>query len=236
MPADGELLALPSSAGWPVRKILMVPAAWCWWLPLKIFLPLPKNKLEDAVRALDLGFRVMDAAMCRSMAAHGWCILFGALRGGKNSLMPQISICLLLDLCQGSIEAAPGSPSTVVLGRQPSELVVGRPLPPPSSATVYSGRRLQVYNNLQAMMPQRRPFSFVGVSSRLHASSGSVPGGMEVGSGKLYGGGSGAGLDRVFTSQSKVLCAKCVGRIVISYFSWTLFVICITTADNEKML
>jgi hypothetical protein len=213
-----------------------VPAAWCWWPPLKIFLSLSENKLEDVVRALDLGFRVMIAALCRSMAAHGWCYWFGSRRGGENGLMPQISICLLLDLCQGSIEAAPWSPSTAVLGRQPSELVVGLPLPPPSLATVYSGRRLQVYNNLQAMMPQRRPFSFVGVSSRLHAPSGYVPGGIEVGSGELYGGGSGAGLDRVFSSQSKVLSAKCMGRFVFFYFFMTLSIICTSTAFNGKML
>jgi hypothetical protein len=145
MPADGELLALPSGAGCPVMEFLMVLAAWCWWLLLKIFLSLSKNKLDDAVRALDLGFVAMAATMCRSKAAdHGWCLLLGARRGGKNSLKPQISICLLLDLCQGSTKAAPGSLSTAALGRQPSELVVGRPLPPPLSATVYSGRRLQV--------------------------------------------------------------------------------------------
>lgn len=142
-----------------------------------------------------------------------------------------------LDLRRGITEAPPGSFYTTVLDWQSSELVVGRLLPPPSpAATVFSSRRKQVYNNLQALMPQRRPFSFNGVSSRLRAPSGFVPGDMEVGSGELFGGGTGAGLDRVFTFQSKVLCAKCVGRFVISYFSWTLFVICTTTADNEKML
>jgi hypothetical protein len=85
-------------------------------------------------------------------------------------------------------------------------------------------------------MPQRRPFSFVGVSSRLHAPSGFVPDGMEVGSDELFGGGSGAGLDRVFTFQSKVLCAKCVDRFIIFYFFWTLFVICTSTAANGKLL
>jgi hypothetical protein len=59
---------------------------------------------------------------------------------------------------------------------------------------------------------------------------------VEVGSGELYGGGSGAGLDGVFNFQSKVLSAKCMGLFVVSSFFMTLSVICISTADNGMKL
>jgi hypothetical protein len=61
VPSDGELLALPSGAGWPVMKTLLVTEAWCWWSLRKIFLSLSENKLEEVARALDLGFGVMAA-------------------------------------------------------------------------------------------------------------------------------------------------------------------------------
>jgi hypothetical protein len=59
---------------------------------------------------------------------------------------------------------------------------------------------------------------------------------VEVGSGELYGGGFGAGLDGVFSFQSKVLSAKCMGRLVIFPFSRALYVICTSTADYGMKL
>jgi hypothetical protein len=108
----------------------------------------------------------------------------------------------------------------------PYSLAVGRPLHPEVTTLVLHS---QVFLNLQSS--RRRLNSIVGVSSRLHAPSGSVPGGMEVGSGDLDGGGSGAGLDRVSFFQYKVLSAKCLGGFVISLFFRTLYVICTATAD-----
>lgn len=87
MPTDGELPALPSGDGWPVMEVLVVLPAWCWWLLLKISSSLSRNKLEDVVRALDLGSGVMATAMCRSRAAEGSCLLLGARRGGENGGM-----------------------------------------------------------------------------------------------------------------------------------------------------
>jgi hypothetical protein len=59
---------------------------------------------------------------------------------------------------------------------------------------------------------------------------------VEVGSGELYGGGSGAGLDGVFSFQSKVLSAKYMGRFVISPFYRALYVFCTSMADNGMKL
>jgi hypothetical protein len=54
---------------------------------------------------------------------------------------------------------------------------------------------------------------------------------MEVGCGEFDGGGSRAGLDRVFFHWSKVLSAKSLGRVVISVFFMILYVKCNSTAD-----
>jgi hypothetical protein len=83
----------------------------------------------------------MAGAIYRSAtAAQDWCLLFVARHGGENSLELLVSDSQLPDLRQGSREAAPGSFPTAVLGLQPSKLVVGQPLSPPSSAMVYPGR------------------------------------------------------------------------------------------------
>jgi hypothetical protein len=98
-------------------------------------------------------------------------------------------------------------------------MAVGRPLlPQPALA-----RRLQDFFNLQSS--RRRLISIGGVSSHLHAPSGFVPGGVEVGSDEFDGGGLGAGLDRVFLRWSKGLVAKSLGRVVIFLFFMTLSVI-----------
>jgi hypothetical protein len=109
----------------------------------------------------------------------------------------------------------------------PYSLAVGRALQPDATAII----RPQAFFNLQSVS-KRRLNSFVGVSSRFHAPSGSVPGGVEVGSGELYGGGSGAGPDGVFSYQSKVLSAKCTGRFIISPLFRALYVICTSSADK----
>jgi hypothetical protein len=61
---------------------------------------------------------------------------------------------------------------------------------PPTSVLVIvlSGERMKDINNLQALKPSRRPFSFVAVSSHLFAPRGFVPGGVEVGCGQERGG------------------------------------------------
>jgi hypothetical protein len=83
----------------------------------------------------------MAGAIYRSaMAAQDWCLMFVAHHGGEKVLELLVSDSQLPDLRQGSREAAPRSSPTAVLGRQPSKLVIGRPLPPPLLVTVYSGR------------------------------------------------------------------------------------------------
>jgi hypothetical protein len=98
-------------------------------------------------------------------------------------------------------------------------MVVGRPLHHETALVL----RLQDFFNLQSST--RKLISIVGVCSRLHAPSGFVPGGVEVGSDEFDGGGLGAGLDRVFLRRSKGLVAKSLGRVVIFLFFMTLSVI-----------
>jgi hypothetical protein len=133
-----------AAAGGLAGGVGVVPVA-----SVQVPLPQSKNKIDVEVRALDLGFQVMAAVICRSAAAaQDRCLVFVARHAGENGLELLVSASQLSDLRNGSCEAAPGSFPTAVLGRQPSKLVVGRLLPPPLSVMVYSGRRLQVYNNL----------------------------------------------------------------------------------------
>jgi hypothetical protein len=83
--------------------------------------------------------------------------------------------------------------------------------------------------NFQPFKPHRRPSSEDVVSSRLYASSGHVPGGAEVGSVELIGGGHGAGPDCFFIVLLKVICANCMGLCLVSAFSRTLYVKCTAT-------
>jgi hypothetical protein len=102
------------------------------------------------------------------------------------------------DLRQGSSEATPGSSCTTAMVLLSSHMAEGRPLPPQSSATVSSGRRLMAFLNLQAGMPLRRPLCTGAAYSRRLIPSGFVPGDVSVGCvGMLQLGGEGAGLDCV---------------------------------------
>jgi hypothetical protein len=96
--------------------------------------------------------------------------------------------------------------------------------------------RLQVINNLQAFLPVRRPSGSVVLGSHLHASSGSIPDGVEVDYGKPWRGGVGAGLDCVSCFYSKVLSANCKGQFIIFSFRRTLSVKCTSTALTEMKL
>jgi len=142
--------------------------------------------------------------------------------------------CCVLGLRQGSTEAALGSASTVAWLWLPSSMVEGRPLPPLSPVAASSGRRLKEINNLQASMPSRRPLYSGTASSRRSVPSGSVPGDMAVGCAAMrLHGGEGAGPDCVFGFRSRVLCAKCKGLVLFSYFLVALIVICNFTVVNE---
>jgi hypothetical protein len=93
--------------------------------------------------------------------------------------------------------------------------------------------RLQVFNNLQAFLPVRRPSGGAVVGSHLHAPSGLVPGGVKVDYGEPWRGGVAAGLDCFSYYFSKVLSANCKGRLVIFSFRRTLSVKCAFTALAE---
>jgi hypothetical protein len=140
---------------------------------------------------------------------------------------------LRMDWQQGSVEATPGRASTAASRRLPSQLVVRRPLPTSSLASVFSGWRLQVIFNLQACMPMRRPSSSGSASSRHLAPSGHVPGGDVLGCVVACGrGGDGAGPDGVSSIIFRVCCAKSWGLFVISLFILAFYVI-VTPLLNE---
>jgi hypothetical protein len=87
---------------------------------------------------------------------------------------------LALNLQWGSVEAAPGSQSTVARRQPPSKMVVGRPLPPSSpSASVSSGRRAQVILTSRLLCRQGGPSALVqlapGASSQVVMFPATVP-------------------------------------------------------------
>jgi hypothetical protein len=86
--------------------------------------------------------------------------------------------------------------------------------------------------NLQASMPTRRPFCFSIVSSRRSIPSGKVPGDGVVGCAEEHRcGGEGAGSDWFLQFRFRVLCAKSEDLFVFFYFSWVLYVNCISTDE-----
>jgi hypothetical protein len=120
-------------------EALVVLVAWCWWLLLKISSSQTKNKLEVTGLALDPDMEAMAGSVCSSVAvAQDLRLVFVALHGDENGIGLLILVLLLADMHQGSIEAAPGSPSTAVVHRQPSKMVVWRPLPSTLPGTVFS--------------------------------------------------------------------------------------------------
>jgi len=227
MPSDWKLPAPASGAGWPEIEALMVAVAWCLWLLLEFLIPQSKNKLVVMATAQDPDPVVVAGSICRSgTGILDQSLLLAARHGGEIESELVVLDCQLLDLRQRSFEAAPGSSSTVVSLQPPSILVVGRPLPPPSSAMAYSGRRLQVDINLQAMMPKWRPFGSTAVGSRSFAPSGNVPGGEVLDGGVMRRhGGCGAGPDGFSSVIFRVLSAKCPGLVVIFLLFWSLSVI-----------
>jgi hypothetical protein len=126
----------------------------------------------------------------------------------------------------GSREAAPGSVPTAAPCQSLYSKVVGRPLPPSSLATASPGRRQQVFFNLQAKMPLRRPFSSSAEGSRRPTPSGFVPDGVVlVCAESSSSGDGGAGPDCFFLNFCRVLCAICLDLMVISFFLVVLHVI-----------
>jgi hypothetical protein len=127
---------------------------------------------------------------------------------------------------QGSLEAAPGSASTAVFHRLPSKWVSGRPLPPSSLVKTRSGWRQQVFSNLKAKLPFRRPLYSSVEGSRCPTPSGLVPGGVVLVCAASFSiGGAGAGPDGVLSLLSRILCAKVVDLFVIFVSSVVLLVI-----------
>jgi hypothetical protein len=115
----------------------------------------------------------------------------------------------------------------------PFSMVEGRPLQPRTSVTVASsGRCLQVFNNLRAAMPNRRPSGVDAACSRLPVPSGSVPGDFEVGCIEPCRGGVGAGPDCFSFFLFEVPCAICKGMCVILRFLRSLHVKCTATAES----
>jgi hypothetical protein len=147
-------------------------------------------------------------------------------RGGEEMVLAVLWIALAPDLWHGSREAAPESVPTAVSCQPLYMKVDGRPLPSFSSVTVCSGWRQQVYFNLQANMPFRRPFSSGVEGSRRPIPSGFVPGGaVLVCAASSSSGDGGAGPDCVFSVFFRVLYVKCMDLFVISTFLVVLLVI-----------
>ena len=83
-----------------------------------------------------------------------------ARRGGVSGDGFRVCVSSLLESHQGRSSTSPGRFLTAAPFSSPFKMVERRPLPPPSSVTVFSGRRFKDLINLQAAMPQRRPFCF----------------------------------------------------------------------------
>jgi hypothetical protein len=189
----------------------------------------------QAARQIAASYSINKAALGRPV--HGSCsppLCFSVL--GESEKMELVEVfCGAADLRQGSWEAPIGRASASALSLLPLLMVERRPLPPSSSATALSGRRLQVIIYLQAVVPFRRPCCSSSVGSRYVEPSGLVPGVDVVGRAVvLRQGGEGAGPDcfHLFTS-TRVLNAKCKDLCVIFSFLIVLDVNCNSTADNQ---
>lgn len=122
----------------------------------------------EAFRRRKAGSSINKGPFSMAVAVHGGSGIpsFSSRHGDEEEEGFPSSIDGRIGKPQGSSEAAPGSLSTAALRRQPLKMVVRRPLPPSLSASVTSGRRLKVHNNLQAHMPRRRPSCSTAVGSR----------------------------------------------------------------------
>jgi hypothetical protein len=222
----GESPAQVSGGGGLAMEFAVVAWAWSLWPLLGLAMAQPLNKLGGS-QSLDLDLGFMAGFFCRSTV--GWpveCLPSLARRGDEELKRRSLWFARRLSLHLGSREAAPGSVLTAA-PCQPLYLeVVGRPLPPSSSATVSPGRRQQVFFNLQAKMPLRRPFSSGAEGSRRPTPSGFVPGGVVlVCAVSSSSGDGGAGPDCFFSDFFRVLCAICLDLFVIFTFLEVLHVI-----------
>jgi hypothetical protein len=212
-----------------------VVAAWCCSLFAGADLAsLFFNKLK--VRALDLpdlGSLTVAGMFGGSTAgSQGQLPLPLARLGGEVKKLGLLLLVVHADPRCGSLEAAPGSASTTVLRWPPSKWVGRRPLPPSSSATALPGRRQQVFINLQAKLPFRRPLCSSVEGSRCPTPSGLVPGGVVlICATSCSIGVVGAGPDGVFSFLSRVLCAKVVDLFVI--FASIVVLLVIVPPFNE---
>lgn len=218
------------------RRLQLDPWGWIWFFLAGLLLVAVLRRLETrTARQLAAGSSTNKVTfLCKFGVATQGMEIPSSGHGDLEDVDRHGSCCCSSILQQGSSEAAPGSASMAAFLRLPSKMVKGRPLPPSSSATVLSGRRLKAKNNLQAAMPRWRPLCSGTVSSRCFAPSGSIPGGGAFGCAVvLRRGGEGAGPDGVSRSRSRVLCLYCQDLFVISTFNGPSC-ICCATALNES--
>lgn len=208
----------------------------CSVLVLSLLAVVLQRSEPDAVGRMAVGISVCNKAGFFCGSGAGDCGLQTAFSGlgDLEDAGLQLMCRLAQDLQRGSMEAAPGSEITAALCWLPSKMVEGRLLPPSSSASVFSCRRLQVNSNLQASMPLRRPLCFGAVGSRHLAPSGAVPGGVVLDcTAVCRSGGDGARLDGVFFISFRVLSAKSQGMVVISF---SLTVLCVISPDRKSVV
>lgn len=151
-----------------------------------------------------------------------------ARRGGESRDGVPICASLLVESQQGRSFTSPGRFLTAALFSSLFNMAEGRPFPPSSPVTVFSGRRYKDLLNLQAAMPQRRPFCIGVASSRFLVPSGSIPGDVEVDCVELrmHHAGEGAGPNCFSLFRCKVLCISCEGLFVIFIFLESFYVNC----------
>jgi hypothetical protein len=184
----------------------------------------------QAARWIAASYSINKVALGRSAHGSHFPPLCFSVRGDSEKMELVKVFCSAADLQQGSWEAPIGRASTAAPSLLPLLMVEGRPLPPSSSATALSGRRLQLILNLQAVVPYRRPCCS---SSRCVESSGIVPDVDVVGRAvALRQSGEGAGPDGFSQFTFRVLSAKCKDWSVIFSFFLVLVVICNSTAGN----
>jgi hypothetical protein len=188
----------------------------------------------QAARQIAASYSINKAALGRPV--HGSCsppLCFSVL--GESEKMELVEVfCSVADLRQGSWEAPTGRASASALSLLPLLMVERRPLPPSSSATALSGRRLQVIIYLQAVVPIRKPCCSSSVGSRCVEPSGLVPSVDVVDRAvALRQGGEGAGPDCFHLFTSRVLNAKCKDLCVMFSFLIVLDVNCNSAADNQ---
>jgi hypothetical protein len=169
----------------------------------------------------------------RSIHGSHCSLLSFSVHGESERMGLDMVVCSDAGLHPGSWEAPLGRASAAAPSLLSLLMVEGRPLPPSSSATALSGRRLQVILNLQAVVPCRRPCCSSSAGSRCIESSGFVPDVDVVGRAvALRQSGEGARPDGFSQLTFRVLSAKCKDWSIIFFFFLVLDVICNSTAGN----